>query len=126
MNGDQMPERVQQRRTKGWRKPENTVSVARLGRYGNPFRIGEWFTMREAIGPSPRYEADRSERVRDRAHAVELFREWLRYRGPNHEDFGLRRIADLRGKNLMCFCPRDQPCHADVLLEIANAREETT
>lgn len=28
--------------------------------------------------------------------------------------------AELRGKNLACFCPLDQPCHADVLLEIAN------
>ena len=26
----------------------------------------------------------------------------------------------LRGKNLACWCPFDQPCHADVLLKIAN------
>ena len=30
-------------------------------------------------------------------------------------------VAALRGKNLACFCPIDQPCHADVLLELANA-----
>lgn len=30
------------------------------------------------------------------------------------------RIALLRGKNLACFCPLDQACHADVLLELAN------
>jgi hypothetical protein len=29
-------------------------------------------------------------------------------------------LADLRGKNLACWCPLDQPCHADVLLELAN------
>lgn len=29
-------------------------------------------------------------------------------------------IVELRGKNLACFCPIGQPCHADVLLEIAN------
>lgn len=28
--------------------------------------------------------------------------------------------AKLRGKNLACWCPLDQPCHADVLLELAN------
>ncbi|WP_269076435.1 DUF4326 domain-containing protein [Sphingobium cupriresistens] len=33
----------------------------------------------------------------------------------------LAEIANLRGKNLACWCPLDQPCHADVLLEIANA-----
>ena len=31
--------------------------------------------------------------------------------------------AELRGKNLACFCPLDQPCHADVLLELANKDE---
>ena len=28
--------------------------------------------------------------------------------------------AELAGHDLMCWCPLDQPCHADVLLEIAN------
>lgn len=27
---------------------------------------------------------------------------------------------ELKGKNLACFCPLDEPCHADVLLKIAN------
>ena len=26
----------------------------------------------------------------------------------------------LKGKNLACWCPLDQPCHADILLAIAN------
>jgi hypothetical protein len=30
-------------------------------------------------------------------------------------------LPSLRGKNLACWCPLDQPCHADVLLELANA-----
>lgn len=29
-------------------------------------------------------------------------------------------LSVLRGKALACFCPLDQPCHADVLLELAN------
>jgi len=32
---------------------------------------------------------------------------------------GLSKI-ELRGKNLACWCALDQPCHADVLLELAN------
>jgi hypothetical protein len=28
--------------------------------------------------------------------------------------------AELVGRDLMCWCPLNQPCHADVLLEIAN------
>ena len=30
-------------------------------------------------------------------------------------------LAELRGKDLACWCGLDQPCHADVLLELANA-----
>jgi len=32
-----------------------------------------------------------------------------------------RRIGELRGKDLACWCPLDVPCHADVLLEVANS-----
>lgn len=37
---------------------------------------------------------------------------------------GWRKIRrELAGKNLACWCPLDQPCHADVLLELANRAE---
>ncbi len=29
-------------------------------------------------------------------------------------------LAPLRGHDLACFCAQDRPCHADVLLELAN------
>lgn len=29
--------------------------------------------------------------------------------------------AYLRGKDLCCWCPLGQPCHVDILLELANA-----
>src|SRR5690606_20545222 len=98
------PRRVQLSRAKGWRMPENTVSVARPGRWGNPFRVGDFGipTAREA---------------------VTRFREWLdgRVVGPALPD-----PSSLRGKNLACWCRLDQPSHADVLLELANKPEDTT
>ncbi|MGO8055976.1 DUF4326 domain-containing protein, partial [Rhizobium leguminosarum] len=37
--------------------------------------------------------------------------------------FTMKQVRhELRGKNLACWCPLDQPCHADVLLEIANSK----
>lgn len=33
-------------------------------------------------------------------------------------------LTPLRGRDLACWCPLDQPCHADVLLELANAAEQ--
>ncbi|WP_405375947.1 MULTISPECIES: DUF4326 domain-containing protein [unclassified Microbacterium] len=121
-----MPERIQQRRTKGWRKPGNTVRVARPSRYGNPFRIGERAIINDATGVIVDNSKRQSIIVRDRAHAVALYRDaveghiWVAE--PSYPFIPRRNeIETLRGKNLMCFCPLDQPCHADVLLEIANA-----
>jgi len=92
--------------------PPNTVKVTRPGPWGNPFRIGD------AVHRGPAFSG-KDELVRDAAHAVRLFRASLW----NLKD--VARLAVLRGKNLACFCPLDQPCHADVLLDLANAPEAT-
>lgn len=103
-----IPIRVQLSRKKGWRMPQNTVRVARPGKWGNPFKVGE------SVHRGPMYSG-RDELVRDTAHAVRLYRKWLfTQRQAGH------LIAELRGKNLACWCKLDQPCHADVLLELAN------
>lgn len=111
-----MPERIQQRRTKGWRKPENTVSVARPSRYGNPFRVGHDVLWVLEGGP-------RAIPVPDAITAVQMYRRWMRRPGERSPYMGINEppaVDDLRGKNLMCFCPLGQPCHVDVLLELAN------
>lgn len=93
-----MPERVRLRRTKGWRMPENTVKVDRTTVWGNPFPIS----------------------YGGRTGAVKAFR---RYCNP-HSPLAAMARRLLRGKDLACWCPLDQPCHADVLLELANAPDE--
>jgi hypothetical protein len=94
-----MPERVRLSRTKGWRMPPNTVKVDRTTRFGNPFQAGA--------------DGDDS-----RAYLVQLFREHLAR--PEQSALIADIRASLRGKNLACWCLLDGPCHADVLLEIAN------
>lgn len=121
------PIRVQLRRTKGWRMPENTVKVDRTSRHGNQFVIVE-YDDRFAITRFPddlRFGIDRNEDASfaddlasARAEAVRRYREWLLSDWGNfHRE---QKVQDLRGKNLACWCPPDQPCHADVLLEVAN------
>ena len=100
------PQRIQLRRTKGWRMPGNTISVARPTRWGNPFRVGWQAT------PTG-FRAVTAEEV------VAAYRKWLAwyiYLDCTVEN----EIKQMKGKNLACWCPLDQPCHADVLLEIAN------
>ena len=98
------PIRIQLRRTKGWRMPPNTVKVDRTTKWGNPFKVGQ--------GASPKI-------------CVERFREWVLsnlWTFPNKWEIH----EQLRGKNLACWCPlidkdgKLVPCHADVLLKIAN------
>lgn len=92
-----MPIRIQRRRTKGWRMPANAVYVGRPTKWGNPY-----------ISESP-------DEYQEAVDNYEFWQKALIARGYNH-DFG-----ELRGKDLACWCPLDRPCHADVLLKLANA-----
>ena len=121
------PKRIQRQRTKGWRMPEGAIYVGRPSRWGNPFVVGETYMwIRDMTWPIPTWRAPgeyehglRVERCPDVAAAIRWYQSWLAQVGiamPNGHD-----PADLRGHDLACWCPLDQPCHADVLLELANA-----
>lgn len=115
-----MPERIQRKRTKGWKMPENTVYVGRGSKWGNPFKVGHFYFEKYYPNFASRcLTSEKKENVffneiTARA-AVYLF-----------EKYALMKIdtKDLRGKNLACWCPLDQPCHADVLLRKANEDEK--
>lgn len=108
------PKRVQLSRAKGWRMPENTVRVSRPSKWGNRFRIGD--TAERYGGPGVYALV----KVTDAAKAVELFEEWWRLHLEQHPKPMLSALAELRGKNLACWCKLGTPCHADVLLRLAN------
>lgn len=135
------PIRVQLSRKRGWRKPPNTVVVARPTIWGNPYRVvkgvdliplggqeietgpgGRWHVVAEDEWSHQEYPvAAWPDEASARASAVE----WYRYsaiEAPGSYAFVQARLDrfPLRGKNLACWCPLDQPCHADVLLELAN------
>lgn len=120
-----VPIRVQQRRTKGWRKPDNTVSVARPSKFGNPFAIGHSFKVVDSGGVITDFSQWRTVYVRDATEAVALFSEWVEGRirivSFHWQPTRAEIRAQLRGRNLMCFCPPTQACHVDVLLPIANS-----
>ena len=116
-------ERIQRRRTKGWQMPENTVYVGRPSRYGNPFVIGGYYCKGDGApdgrtpfqlvftrAASKEYADARFTLIETAEQALEWYRWYL-----NVTDW--KFLDDLRGKNLACWCPLDQPCHADVLLE---------
>jgi len=108
-----MPERIQRRRVKGWRKPPNTVCVTRPSRWENPFKVLPDLPPGTEIRGGPR--SRRYIAVPTPEEAVRRFRD--EHMTPERREQAKR---ELRGFDLACYCERDEPCHADVLLAIAN------
>jgi Domain of unknown function (DUF4326) len=86
-------QRVQLKRSKGWRMPANTVKVDRTTRWGN-------------------YPAARAGVTG--VAAVDLFARWVENEAP--EEWKYAAILALKQKDLACWCKEGAPCHADYLL----------
>ena len=76
--------------------PADAVYVGRPSKWGNPYTVKKW----------------------GRGRALDMFRAYkLRgFQGLDYEEIR----QELKGKDLVCWCA-PEPCHADLLLEIANA-----
>lgn len=111
-----MPERIQRKRTKGWRMPDNTTYVGRPSKWGNPFvvrKLGdEFFICLEDGGEKTMVNEDRTYKTE---HEAKLVATRLYGTIMAHID-----VSPLRGRNLACWCKNDEPCHADILLKLAN------
>ncbi len=122
-----MPERIQLSRKKGWRIPEGAIIVSRPSNWGNPFKVyehckgknGDW-----GVKDTGRLDAPMGHgwtRLGAHMAAVAAYRSVVEEQYPE----GMRPYLALAlgGHDLACWCPLDMPCHADVLLEMANAPE---
>ncbi len=87
------PQRIQRKRTKGWRKPPGAVDVTRPGKWGNPYSLKDYG-----------------------AEALVLFRGYM------EAEIAEGRLdpEELRDKDLVCWCPVGAACHGDIWLERAN------
>ena len=99
------PQRVQLKRSVGWKMPANTLKVDRTTHWGNPFTIAECGSVAVAVAQHGR---------------------WMRGEiaapgGVEPPSRDVLRTA-LAGRNLACWCPLNGPCHADLLLTLANPR----
>ena len=109
-----MGERIQRRRTKGWKMPANAIYIGRPTVFGNPFPgKGQLMSRRDCLM---------------------LYRLFLRRRWKDLERLGVdpvvilnlallhKKLTDnlpkLRGKDLCCWCPLDKNCHGDILLKL--------
>lgn len=126
-----MPERIQRKRVKGWRMPEGAVYVGRPTRFGNPVRVDP---------PSPAIGYDGCSAGDAVEHYHNLVTKRASFHRTTESGAGFWHVTanpvnsrgdivpteqqirqSLAGRDLACWCPLDQPCHADILLQIANA-----
>ena len=74
-----------------WKKNPNAVYVGRPSKWGNPFKVNDYGLEQ----------------------ALRNYRVWLQQKLIEEPDF----LEPLRGKDLVCFCPVDEACHADIIIE---------
>ncbi len=115
------PQRVQITRSKPWRADNpDAVIVDRRTVWGNPYHAGRCYDPRlwavgsdllgDAVGPRFHSEADAI------VEAVKRFRGYARRRLAREPAW----LDGIRGHDLACWCKPGAPCHADILLELAN------
>lgn len=121
------PKRIQRKRTAGWRMPEGAVYVGRPTKWSNPFKVEKhqdgvtWTVVDTHMAFFQRAEASKL--------ATDMFTLWLLQPDGVDRGFTKRRakllaaIDDLTGHDLACWCSLGSRCHADVLLELANPKE---
>lgn len=97
------PVRIRRSRLKGSKLPPNTVIVTRPTKWGNYFVVGEHGDAAQCVA---KFRAELESEI---FGEMNLMRVLMR-----------AALAELRGKNLACWCKLDAPCHADVLLDLAN------
>jgi hypothetical protein len=138
------PSRIQRKRTKGSKLPPNTVVVTRPGKWGNPFNLKSAEHCWTAIVHG--FKGDKRGRA---AASVVMYAAWIKQGKAVEIDCGLtcesksqtfraasspviktfvpptiaEIKAELRGRNLACFCKVGDPCHGDWLFEVANGLE---
>lgn len=122
------PKRIQRKRTKGWRMPENTIYVGRPTIYRNPFKVGCKFWT----------NSDFLVRIENIEQSMYWYTKWIKQeitrpvvwdvRNDDGDYAPIRKpspkeLDKLRCHNLACWCKEGELCHADVLIELLNKQE---
>lgn len=81
-----------------WKSDPNAVYIGRPSKWGNPFKLKDY--PLEAC--------------------LEKYKEYLNAKLKEDSHF----LDPLKRKNLVCFCPLDQPCHADIIMKVLEKEEE--
>jgi hypothetical protein len=117
------PTRIQRKRQRGYDMQRDSmernglmaVNVCRPGPWGNPFIVGKHGTAARCV--------ELYENLLAGLLCISIDHECVEAQVRSVK-YAMEHIRELRGKNLACWCPEGKPCHADVLLDLANAKAQ--
>jgi hypothetical protein len=119
-----LPQRIQRKRTKGWKQPENTCYCGRGSKWGNLFTVGRplysWgkALLTVAVCKHPNayieiFNSDLFAGITTLEKSLEYYELWLDMQIKNKS---LDLIELLKYDYLSCWCPLDKKCHVDILI----------
>jgi len=121
------PKRIQRKRTKNWKMPDNAVYVGRPTKWGNPIRLNgnciyiDASYRRKILSPWVFYNVGD---IEDVIYLFEKILDGTQFTNPDlqywSDHFAGLDLSELKGKDLACWCKLNEPCHADILLKYAN------
>lgn len=132
------PKRLQRSRSKGYKMPKRAIYVGRPSKWGNPFKlIGDMIycdaldTWHNNYNPWVLYDKRIYSKKEGIKRVIELCDDWIHQRlqithytymcVAKRCPFTIEDIKrELKGKDLVCWCPKNQDCHSRILIEIAN------
>jgi hypothetical protein len=116
------PRRIQRKRTAGWKMPEGAIYVGRPGKWGNPFAVREAIERDSPLWPyiASAVQGDIAGLGSVRPLNADLVVAAHFYWFVQQPHLMLTAPKELGGHDLACWCKPGEPCHADLLLEIAN------
>lgn len=109
-----MPKRIQRKRAKDWRMPGGAVYVGRPTKWGNPFKVGHRYQEGDSFLRHYGHLLDGG--LVTAENCLTAFEAYCQRVAAHGGDW----LKPLRGKDLACWCKDGAPCHADVLLRLAN------
>ncbi|MEV4127123.1 DUF4326 domain-containing protein [Nocardia sp. NPDC049707] len=120
-----MPQRIQRKRSAGWKMPAGAVYVGRPGYWGNPYRVGATvgsvFDTHSTLWDWGGLRDLHDEHVLTAQECIDAYEKWIRCKiGESGWTMAHEASIWLRGKDLACWCPLSAPCHVDALLRAAN------
>lgn len=114
------PQRIQRKRTRGWRMPEGAVYVGRPSRWGNPYIVQEQRSKWAVLIDGEYFIWSWGSKCMAAKYATHYYRAYAELQ----LDLDPHWLDPLRQAHyLACWCALDAPCHADVLIELLKEQE---